>query len=63
MATCYTVIENAGYEGENERRTAFSTASAAWKWAERNYDKDELETLHVAVREDCDNGESTYEFC
>jgi hypothetical protein len=34
-AACYTVVENAGYEGEHDVRTAFSTPEAAWRWAER----------------------------
>ena len=60
-ACCYTVVENAGYAGEQEVRTAFSTSEAAWKWAERHYDVDEIESLHVQVRRDS-FGERTYEY-
>ena len=60
-AKCYTVVENAGYEGENDVRTAFSSAEAAWRWAERYYQGDEIETLHVQVARDTQDGRS-YEF-
>jgi hypothetical protein len=60
-ACCYTVVENAGYEGEHDARTAFKTPEAAWRWAERWYAADELETLHVLVRRDTP-GERTYEY-
>jgi len=60
-AHCYTVVELAGHEGENERRTCFSTAEAAWRWAERNYAKAELERLHVQVRRDS-RDEQTYDY-
>jgi hypothetical protein len=61
MAKCYTVVENAGYEGEQDVRTAFSTSEAAWRWAERHYRKSELEDMHVQVRRDSP-GERTYEY-
>jgi hypothetical protein len=58
---CYTVVENSGYEGECDVRTCFSGPEAAWKWAERYYSADELESLHVQVRRDSKEG-STYEY-
>ena len=58
---CYTVIENAGYIGECDVRTAFSTAGAAWRWAERHYGKRQLEELHVQVARDSRDGR-TYEY-
>lgn len=57
----YTVVENAGYEGECEAKVGFRKSEEAWKWAERHYDADELESLHVEVRRDCGD-ERTYEF-
>jgi hypothetical protein len=54
----FTVVENAGYEGENDRR-GFRDANAAWRWAKRKYGIDELESLHVQVRRDCGD-EQTY---
>lgn len=62
QGSCYTVVELAGYEGENERRTAFSTSEAAWKWAERTYRTGEIEDLHVQVRRDSADGQRTYEY-
>jgi hypothetical protein len=55
----FTVVENAGYEGENDRKS-FPSAEKAWNWARRSY-RDELETLHVQVR--LDRGDyRTYEY-
>jgi hypothetical protein len=58
----YTIVENAGYEGENERMAGFNSAEAAWKYAERIYRKREIEELHVQVRQDFEDGEQTYEY-
>jgi len=56
----YTVVENAGYDGERDRRS-FPSPEDAWRWATRYYGKNGLEHLHVAVRRDCGD-EKTYEF-
>jgi hypothetical protein len=57
----YTVVEEAGYLSEHDRRSGFKSAEAAWKWAERNYRLGDLNRLHVEVRRDCGK-EKTYEF-
>lgn len=57
----FTVVENAGYEGECDMRTAFSTSEGAWKWARRHYRAGEIEALHVAVARDTSDGR-TYEY-
>jgi hypothetical protein len=48
----YTVVENAGYEGEQDIRT-FASLIAADRWLTGWYAPDEIETLHVLVRRDC----------
>lgn len=60
MAKEYTVVENAGYERENDRRS-FATAEKAYAWLKANYESDEIESLHVEVALDID-GSRTYEF-
>ena len=58
--TVFTVVELAGYEGENDRRS-FKTEEKAWNWAKRQYLHGELESLHVQVR--LDRGEyRTYDY-
>jgi hypothetical protein len=52
MASYYTVVENAGYEGERDIRT-FASLIAADRWLTRWYAPDEIDTLHVVVRRDC----------
>jgi len=59
-STKFIVVENAGYEGENDRKE-FATADAAWKWAKRTY-KSELEDLHVQVAMDKADGSRTYDY-
>lgn len=55
----FTVVELAGYEGENDRKS-FASPEKAWNWARRTY-RGELETLHVQVR--LDRGDyRTYEY-
>ena len=57
----YTVVENAGYEGEHDIKTGFARPDPAWNWATRHYTAAELLTLHVQVR--CDSPEgNTYEY-
>lgn len=58
----YTIVENAGYEGENVRMAGFNSSETAWRYASRVYTRRELESLHVQVRKDFDNGEQTYEY-
>jgi hypothetical protein len=55
----YTVVELAGYDGENDRQSGFKTAYDAWEWAEKHYSPHELDRLHVDVRMDPDE---TYDF-
>jgi hypothetical protein len=57
----YTVVENAGYEGECDICT-FPTLSHAISWVRNQYEEDEREELHVQVRKDFPDGEGTYEF-
>lgn len=57
----YTIVENAGCEGERVVRS-FPTATAAYKWKARTYDQDEIESLSVLVRRDHPDGTNTYEF-
>ena len=56
----YTVVENAGYEGERDVRT-FERFLDADRWIRSRYGDDEVESLHVLIRRD--NGKQrTYEF-
>jgi hypothetical protein len=48
----YTVVENAGYEGERDIRT-FASLIAVDRWMAGWYEPDEIETLHVLIRRDC----------
>jgi len=48
----YTVVENAGYEGERDIRT-FASLITADRWMAGWYEPDEIETLHVLIRRDC----------
>lgn len=57
----YTVVENAGYVGEHDRRDGFKTSEAAWRWAQRQYGLGELNRLNVEVRRDLGD-EKTYEY-
>lgn len=57
----YTVVENAGYIGETDRKGGFLRLTEAYKWIERHYEPDEIEELHVTVRRDCGD-ERTYEY-
>jgi hypothetical protein len=57
----YTVVENAGYEGETERKGGFKTLMAADAWLTKHYEPDEVEELHVLIRRDCGD-ERTYEY-
>lgn len=61
----YTVVENAGYERENDIRS-FPTIRQALAYVERQYSADERDImsddcLHVAIRLDKADGSSTYE--
>ncbi|MFG1270797.1 hypothetical protein V5F40_22865 [Xanthobacter sp. DSM 14520] len=56
----FTVVENAGYEGENDRRS-FDAFDDAVKWRDRWYSRQERERLHVEIRLDLADGTSTYE--
>jgi hypothetical protein len=47
----YTVVENAGYEGEREIHT-FANIIRADRFIARWYGEDEIETLHVLIRRD-----------
>jgi hypothetical protein len=60
MTGCYTVVENAGYEGECDVRTWLSFEGAV-KWRDRHYTADEIETMHVAIARDISPTERTYE--
>jgi hypothetical protein len=57
----FTVVENAGYIGENDRRS-FPTWRDAFDWMANEYDPDEFERLHVDIRRDFADGEQTYDF-
>lgn len=59
MTKLYTVVENAGYEGEQDIKS-FHVAHDAYAFIKRHYQDDEAETLHVMVALDL-NGERTYE--
>lgn len=51
----YTVVELAGYVGENDRKSGFSRAVEAWKWIDANYDDDERDETdaEIAVIDRC----------
>jgi hypothetical protein len=55
----YTVVENAGYEGECDG-PHFTTFAAAAQWVNRKYSGAEMVALHVAIACDSDKGR-TYE--
>jgi hypothetical protein len=61
----YVVVENAGYEGEQDI-VSFATSREAYAHIKEHYDADELDQfdkncLHVAVRTDFEDGESEYQ--
>ncbi|HKD75696.1 MAG TPA: hypothetical protein VKB76_09385 [Ktedonobacterales bacterium] len=62
MRFYFTVVEQAGYVGEQDVRTCFSTAQAALAWRKRHYGADEIESMHVEVRKDFEDGSQTYDF-
>jgi hypothetical protein len=53
----YTVVENAGYEGECDG-PHFTTFAAAAQWVNRKYSGAEMVALHVAIARDDANGRS-----
>lgn len=55
--TSYTVVENAGYEGECDG-PHFPTFAAAARWVNRKYSGAEMVALHVAIARDDANGRS-----
>lgn len=55
----YTVVENAGHEGETDIET-FASRSQAFRYMLEIYSEDELEELHVAIRTDYSDGTSEY---
>ncbi len=57
----YTIVENAGYEGERDVLKGHKDAESAWRYVQRLYALDEIESLHVQVRRDC-GGEQTYDY-
>lgn len=59
----FTVVELAGYVGENDRKGGFASSAEAWRWAERKYPdaEERREVLHVDVRLDYADGERTYD--
>ena len=56
----YAVIEQAGYEGERTAKT-FQAYSTAVKWLHRTYSAAEIESLHVAIAVELDDGSRSYE--
>jgi|KBSMisStaDraftv2_1062788.scaffolds.fasta_scaffold375640_1 hypothetical protein len=56
----YAVIEQAGYEGERTAKT-FQAYSTAVKWLDRTYSAAEIESLHVAIAVELDDGSRSYE--
>lgn len=60
MAKGWTVVENAGYEGECDVHSA-KTFIKATRWMVRRYDAPEIESLHVVIRRDGPEG-GTYEY-
>ena len=52
----YTVVENAGYEGECDG-PHFTTFAAAAQWVNRKYSGAEMVALHVAIACDSDKGQ------
>jgi len=69
MTVSYTVVENAGYEGERDVTTYHANTShgacgaytLAERFIKRWYRKSEIESLHVAIRKDMPEG-GTYEY-
>ena len=68
MTIKYTVVENAGYEGERDITSFTPTGSRrnvdalmmAERFIKRWYRAGEIETLHVAIRKDTPDG-GTYD--
>jgi hypothetical protein len=56
----YTVVENAGYEGERVVREGIKHLAEALAWMTNKYSDDEIEALHVLVRKEYADGTSEY---
>lgn len=56
----YIVVENAGYEGEQDVHTA-KTYRAAVNWLRKTYDEEDREKLHPDVCLERPDGSRTYE--
>ena len=56
----YTVVENAGYVGEADVFECLTRAEAI-AFIRGQYDRDEIESLHVAIRTDFADGSSEYQ--
>lgn len=60
MPKQYTVVENAGYEGEQDI-LSFPRLREALDYIKSHYDHDEVDSLHVQIAVHRD-GERTYEY-
>lgn len=59
MNRVYTVVENAGYERETDI-LSFPTFREASAFTRKQYDHDEIDTLHVMIRTDFEDGTQEY---
>jgi hypothetical protein len=59
----FVIVENAGYEGEKDI-THFPTLREAFAYQRGHYEPDEIEELHVDIRQDWtdENGEEFSEY-
>ena len=53
----FTIVENAGYVGETDI-TSFLTLREAMAYQRGHYEPDEIEELHVDIRQDWTNEET-----
>jgi hypothetical protein len=59
--THYVVVENAGYEGENELFLKFDHYQDALEYRNTRYEDDEIEAMHVEIAAYYLNGDRTFE--
>lgn len=62
IGSTFTVVENAGYEGEVDARGGFADLGSAQRWMKRTYGAGEIESLHLLICRDHADGSRTYEF-
>lgn len=62
MKKVWAIIENAGYEREQDIGGRFKNFSEAYDYLCKHYDTDELESLHVEIARVLDDGSFSYDY-